>query len=463
MLAVEYERKNFILGRFFQGNLRTLYTEKFYKDLLTKFYNKGDVVYKRGQKAERVYLVYEGEFSLSVLSMDNLELTVMKCCKGDMVGLECLDFNKRNQRYKYTLTADSINCVIVSATIVQITKSTDSFKFLLETKEKHDKCLDEYCGRSLATEMNRKKILGRDKDQANIDFLKDFKKKQIRLCELRTQLFSSNSFKTFKLPFYKATDLDKLKSECKVKDPITTRVSRSKKVNFDLKTINQDTEQFFITTKDFNDTQEGTLTTGRTIYHNSLIPSYRSHSQILFPNNAEINPLYTGEDKQNIILEREKSTVAIQSLLNNSPSICREKEEMLNARIVHLKSKYRHLSQVGSDLNFFCSMNQELNVNQDFPAIKFESNTNNSKRAINISENFNYNDDTEHRKKALIHSMKINKDHCDSKKPTKPKINADVHVNKFIRKCVNIQKKYEQKKKEKSTLFAVSLKTSSNL
>ena len=71
MLAVALEKKQFVLSRFIETFSNTINLDKFYKELVTKFYPLYNVIYKENQEADRVYLVIRICYKLCRMSNSN--------------------------------------------------------------------------------------------------------------------------------------------------------------------------------------------------------------------------------------------------------------------------------------------------------------------------------------------------------------------------------------------------------
>lgn len=441
MLAVEYERKNFVLSRYFPGNLRTLYTEKFYKDLLTKFYNKGEIVYSRATRADRVFLIFEGEFSLSIQSCQNKELTIMKCCKGDLVGLESLEINTSKRLYKATLTAQSNNCVIVSANLLQISICVDSLNYLLKTKERQDCCQYEFFEKSLFEDRNKQKILGKHKSCNTNNFLSSLLEKEKNRNQLSLENSSSNTFKTFKINLSKFVDINKIKEELKGKLSIQKEeIQKQKmKVEKDVKSITPTSKgQFFITTKEIMDTQEETLEIDKGLNYNINIQSNRSQSQTLFINHMlnDIQGERWHQSNLNYLNATEKSTTNIHSLISSS-QFFKDKNEKLKTGIVHLKSKYKALAHMRLETK------DKLMSHEKFSLPCSDANNNSKMKRVNCSDILSNKANID-LKPLKFGSKKITKETGGVKAAINLKLCDNTFVNKFIRKCVRIQKEFEE-------------------
>jgi hypothetical protein len=169
MAKAECDRKVFLMKCVpFFSSTGKLKFDQLYKSFIAIFLPKGVFIFKEGQRADTLYVVYQGQCSLhkNTISSANKEsdknIKVMNVEKGDLLGLEAINFMPsdelqkdeiKNDRYykdykeptyKYSLKAESDSTILISVRISSLGELREAFKdSLTNLKNKKEHILEQ--------------------------------------------------------------------------------------------------------------------------------------------------------------------------------------------------------------------------------------------------------------------------------------------------------------------------------
>lgn len=124
-----------------------------WKSMNRNVYRKNEIVFKQGDIANGIYLIYEGEFSLKKRVLSK-QVTIINLSKGEFAGLESIENfyetrENNKKRFESTVVSNTDFNIACSLNIDLIKKyfSGELKSFLLELRESREKILGEFSNR----------------------------------------------------------------------------------------------------------------------------------------------------------------------------------------------------------------------------------------------------------------------------------------------------------------------------